>query len=167
MAPDTQARPLTLGGEFAKRISQLGISRREFVKRSGISRQTLHKIEHEGHTDLWEQTYAQLDTSLYWSPGTAKALAQGTLRDMSEADALTQVDRASAYKWRIVERMQSMSLDELERMVAIMEGEHLGTKPDVMISTDQVIAIVEAKVAERLRAITQMTDSESPPDGRQ
>lgn len=150
MGPNISESKLTLGGEFTKRLDQLNISRREFVRRSGISRQTLHKIEHEGHVDLWEQTYSQLDEALYWVPGTAKGLARGTLETIEQADALTQVDRESAYRWRIVERITSMSLEELERLVAMMESEKLGTRPDFMLSSDDVISIVEAKLAERL-----------------
>ena len=142
---------LSLGEEFARRIDQLGISRREFVRRSGISRQTLHKIEHEGHVDLWEQTYGQLDEALKWSPGTAKALARGELHSMDERDALSLLDREGAYRWAVVERIHSMSLASLEKLVAMMEGEQLGTRPDVLLTTDEVIRIVEIKVSEALR----------------
>lgn len=154
MGPDTETEALTLGGEFAKRLAILGYSRREFVRRSGISRQTLHKIEHEGHTDLWDQTYAQLDEHLMWAPGTARGLAHGTITQMASSDALSLVERESAYRWQIVERIQSMSLDQLERLVAVIEGENLGTKPDVMLSSDHIIALVEAKITERLRSLT-------------
>lgn len=145
MAPgQAQARSI-LGVELAKRLKQLGISRREFVTRSGVSRQTLHKIEHEGHTDLRDQTYAALDEYLYWVPGTAVALAAGDVSAVESADALTRTDRESAYRWRIVERLQSMSLSDLERMVAIMERETLGESP---ITTARHIELMERKIAQ-------------------
>lgn len=144
MAPGSESGQTQLGAELAKRLKQLGISRREFVSRSGVSRQTLHKIEHEGHTELRDQTYAALDEHLYWVPGTAVALASGDVSAAEQADALTQVDRESAYRWRIVERLQSMSLNELERMVAIMERETLGESP---ISTARHIDLMEQKIS--------------------
>lgn len=145
MAPGQTGSTSPLGVELAKRLKQLGISRREFVTRSGISRQTLHKIEHEGHTELRDITYASLDEHLYWVPGTAVALAGGDVSAVEQADALTRVDRESAYRWRIVERLQSMSLAELERMVAIMERETLGESP---ISTARHIQLMEDKIAQ-------------------
>lgn len=157
MAPGqdrTASAGSALGVELARRLKQLGISRREFVNRSGVSRQTLHKIEHEGHTVLRDQTYAALDEHLYWVPGTAVALASGDISAVEQADALTLVDRESAYRWRIVERLQSMSLDELERMVAIMEGESLGEAP---ISTARHIELME----QRLRLLESQRDGVS------
>ena len=147
MAPpqtDSESAGTALGRELAKRLRQLGISRREFVNRSGVSRQTLLKIELEGHTVLRDQTYAALDEHLYWVPGTAVALASGDISAVEQADALTTVDRESAYRWRIVERLQTMSLDELERMVAMMEGESLGEAP---ISTARHIQLMEQTLA--------------------
>lgn len=149
MAPGNESGQTQLGAELAKRLKQLGISRREFVSRSGISRQTLHKIEHEGHTELRDLTYALLDEHLYWVPGTAVALASGDISAAEQADALTLVDRESAYRWRIVERLQSMSLQELERMVAIMERETLGESP---VSTARHIELMEQRIAAHERA---------------
>ena len=145
MAPGQTHAASPLGAELARRLKQLGISRREFVSRSGVSRQTLHKIEHEGHTELRDQTYAALDEHLYWVPGTAVALAHGDISAVEQADALTRVDRESAYRWRIVERLSSMSLDDLERMVAIMERETLGESP---ISTARHIELMEHKITQ-------------------
>lgn len=138
MAPGQTSGQSPLGRELANRLKKLGISRREFVSRSGISRQTLHKIEHEGHHELRDQTYALLDQHLYWTPGTAYALSKGEEDAIENADALTRVDRESAYRWRIVERLSSMSLDELERMVAIMERELLG---ESMTSAQHIAAM--------------------------
>lgn len=143
MAPAITDTPTALGREFSKRLKQLGMSRREFVRRSGLSRQTLFKIENEGHTVLRDQTYAALDTYLHWVPGTAVALATGNEEAIENADALTRIDRESAYRWRIVERIQSMSLEELEQMVALMESRTLGESP---ISTQRHIELMASRI---------------------
>jgi transcriptional regulator with XRE-family HTH domain len=133
-----------LSVELTKRLKQLGYSRREFERRSGLSRQTLFKIEHEGHTDLRDDTYRTLDEHLKWVPGTALALSQGEVKAVEQADALTLADRESAYRWRIVEKIQSMSLGELETMVAIMEERTLG---EVAMSTARHIELMEQRIS--------------------
>ena len=137
-----------LAREFVKRITQLGMSRRQLTQRTGLSRQTLHNIEHEGRTDLKPATLQALDQGLYWRPGTCLALSQGDASVLDDADSIGQADKESAYRWRIVERIQRMSLGELERMVSMMEGEALGN--DVPMSTDDVIATVEANIMQRI-----------------
>jgi len=127
MAHQQAATTLSLlSVELTKRLKQLGYSRREFERRSGLSRQTLYKIEKEGHSDLRDDTYRLLDEYLKWIPGTALALAQGEVQSASGADVLTVADRESAYRWRIVEKIQGMSLAELETMIAVMEQRTLG-----------------------------------------
>lgn len=111
-----------LSRAFTERITTLGISRREFTKRSGLSRQTIHNIEKGGRTVLNAGTYAALDRGLYWRPGTALALSQDDESVLEYADQLTVVDRESATRWRIVERISSMSLAELDRLAAQMES---------------------------------------------
>jgi len=93
---------------------------------------------------LRDQTYAALDTHLHWVPGTALALASGNEDAIETADALTKTDRESAYRWRIVERIQSMSLEELEQMVALMETRTLG---ETSISTGRHIELMENRLA--------------------
>lgn len=137
-----------LAREFTRRISQLGMSRRELTKRTGLSRQTLHNIEREGRTDLKPATLQALDRGLYWRPGTCLALLAGDVSVLDSADAMLHADKESAYRWRIVERIQRMSLVELERMVSMMEGESLGDNQP--LSTDEVIARVEETVLRRI-----------------
>lgn len=141
-----------LSVEMTKRLKQLGLSRREFERRSGLSRQTLFKIEVEGHTDLRDHTYQVLDEHLKWVPGTALALSQGDARAVESADALTLADRESAYRWRIVEKIQNMSLRDLETMVALMEARTLG---EVTASTAEHLGMME----ERIKAVEGMTQS--------
>ena len=120
------------------------MSRREFERRSGLSRQTLYKIEHEGHAELRDHTYQLLDEHLKWVPGTSLALAQGEVSAIESADALTLADRESAYRWRIVEKIQSMSLSDLETMVAVMEERTLGV---VAESTSKHIELMEQRIS--------------------
>lgn len=144
MAHQQTDSPSLLSVELTRRLKQLGLSRREFERRSGLSRQTLFKIESEGHTELRDQTYRLLDEHLKWVPGTALALAQGDPGAVESADALTLADRESAYRWRIVERIQSMSLAELETLVAVWEERTLGESAG---STDRHLELMEDKIA--------------------
>lgn len=152
-----------LAEAFTRRITQLGMSRRQLTARTGLSRQTLHNIEREGRTDLKPATLQALDKGLYWRPGTCLALINGDESVLDDADATLHRDKESAYRWRIVEKIQRMSLTELERMVSIMEGEALGD--DVLHErTDDVIAAVEANVLARIEA-RLATMGESSSDG--
>src|SRR5436190_18403776 len=103
--PETTApNASVLGTEFTKRIRQLGISRRELCKRTGLSRQTLHNIEHGGRIELRPATWQALDAGLMWTPGTAHALSMGDVSVVETADAILHADKEHAYRWRIVER---------------------------------------------------------------
>lgn len=139
-----------LATEFVKRMTQLGLSRRQLTMMTGLSRQTLHNIEHGGKTDLKPHTYQAIDKALHWQPGTCLALANNDPSVLQYADELAYSEKQGAYRWRIVERIQRMSLDELERMVSLMERESLGI--DEPLSTDDVIANVERTVIARIEA---------------
>ena len=105
-----------LSQAFTKRIGQLGISRREFVRRSGLSRQTLHNIEVDCRVDLLPATLQKLDEHLQWKPGTAYALSQGDSAWLSE-DELTREERANGLRWVAFERIRYLSLEDLETLV--------------------------------------------------
>lgn len=116
-----QSSPTALAAAFTKRIKQLGLSRREVVRQSGISRQTIYNIEVTGHTDLRESTYHSLDEVLKWVPGTSRGLATGELSDAGDADLLTTADRESAFRWQIVLRIANLNSDELVRVIAFID----------------------------------------------
>jgi len=140
-----------LAHEFVNRMARLGISRRELCKRTGLSRQTLHNIEHGGKVDLRPATLSALDAGLMWQPGTTYALSMGDMTVLETADAMMHADKENSYRWRIVERISRMSLDDLERLVSIMESETLETDPDdTPLTTDDVIARVEQSVMSRI-----------------
>lgn len=111
-----------LAREFTKRIEQLGISRRELTRRVNISRQTIHHIENDNRTEMRPSTYAAIDKGLHWRPGTALALSQGNADVLAESDTMTLEDRTDATRWRIVARVYSMTLDELDRLVGMIDG---------------------------------------------
>ena len=140
-----------LAREFTRRITQLGISRRELVKRTGLSRQTLHNIEHGGRIELRPATLAALDAGLMWHPGTSFALSNGDVSVLETADASMHADREHAYRWRIVERISKMNLGDLERLVSIMESETFDTADNgEPLTTDAVISLIETSVMERI-----------------
>jgi DNA-binding XRE family transcriptional regulator len=141
----TESQTLTnLGAAFALRIEALGISRREFARVSGISRQTMHKVEHvEGHSPT-DAVLQQIDTALRWVPGTAKGLVEGSHK--------------AVIRWRVIENINSMSLEELESMCAFMEAQALGSNPDELMSTEEALSKVSAKVRD------QDSQQGKPPD---
>jgi len=106
-----------LGKAFTERLYQLGISRREFVRRSDISRQTLHHIEHDGRTALAPTTYAALDEHLKWTPGTAYALANGDDSVLKDRPLVDGNERLQALRWRAVEHLQTLTVEDLERLL--------------------------------------------------
>lgn len=144
----TEHNQTLLAREFTKRINQLGMSRRLLVKRTGLSRQTLHNIERGGRTDLKPQTLMALDAGLYWRPGTCLALAHGDESVLVDADGSGAANREDAFKWRIVERIQRMSLEELERMASQMEADDFGTEQPM--TTTDLIRTIEDNVMRRL-----------------
>lgn len=108
--------PTTLAMAFTKRLAQLGISRREFTRLTGVSRQTLHNIEVEGRTVLAPATLAALDRGCRWQPGTALALAHGDDSVLADADVWSREAKANELRWLLVERITRMSLEDLETM---------------------------------------------------
>lgn len=102
-----------LAEAFAHRIAQLGLSRREFAKRSGLSRQTIHHIENECRTDLAPSTFEALDVALRWGTGKSYALANG----LAWSDLQDDNARALELKWKMVQRLDTLSIEELEAMV--------------------------------------------------
>ena len=113
-----------LGKALTERLYQLGISRREFVRRSNISRQTLHHIEHDGRTALAPATYAALDEHLKWTAGTAYALANDNDEPLKDRPLVDGNERLRSLRWIAVEHVQRLSLEDLERL--IYEWENAG-----------------------------------------
>lgn len=137
-----------LAREFGKRLEQLGLSKREFCRRTGLSRQTLHNIEIEGRTDLLPATFNALDTGLRWNPGTALALSLGDDSVLQQPNAETRERLEGAYRWQVVERIQRMSLADLEKLVTMMEGNALGDAEP--LTTTDMMAQVESRLMEAI-----------------
>lgn len=113
--PDIDPSRTMLSQAITKRLGQLGISRRELVRKSGLSRQTIHNIEVDGRVDLAPATLAKLDEHLQWTPGTAYALAKGDSVWLDH-DALTREERANGLRWVVTERIRTLSLEDLETL---------------------------------------------------
>lgn len=144
---------LTVGLVFANRLRQLGISRRELMRRSGLSRQTLHNIEHEDRTTLKPHTMTALDKALHWHPGTMAALCQGDFTVVATADEWVAEEREGAYRWRVVQRVSRMTLEDLERLISMMDGAELGSMaeedPDErLIAMEHRLASMERRLAD-------------------
>lgn len=117
------ANKITLALALTERLATLGMSRRELCRRTGLSRQTLHKIENLNHTNLDPKTYATLDEVLYWKPGTTFALAKGDGRLLMDADILIRDEESGKLtRWELVERITKMTIDELDALVAHLDG---------------------------------------------
>lgn len=103
-----------LSQALTKRLAQLGLSRREFAARSGLSRQTIHHIEIEHRTNLAPATLQALDIGLRWVPGTAYALCHG---EPVVNEPETNEEREHAMRYLGVRHIMSMSLEDLECML--------------------------------------------------
>lgn len=143
MANMADTPPSLLAGEITKRLVQLKISRREFVRRTGLSRQTLHNVEREGVTDLWPTTFHALDLGLEWPTGTAQELAKGNASAISSV--LTIDERLAYLRNDVMQRIADMDLEKLEALVGLMEGQVFGK---VAKTTAEHIAMVEKRLAE-------------------
>ena len=109
-----------LSAALLKRLDQLGMSRRELARRAGLSRQTIHNIEHEGATSFRASTLDALDEALKWAPGTALALSLG------KGKASVIENRVEQYLCKIAVHLSRMSSEELELTLIMMEEHELG-----------------------------------------
>lgn len=117
-------RPATLlATEIQKRLSQLGMSRRELIRRINISRQTLANVEHGAYENFTDHTFSEIDKGLKWEPGTAKAFHQG---NQQARDVISPEERIENYLTQILARLAEMNVDELEREVLMLEEESVG-----------------------------------------
>ena len=66
---------IALGDVFAERRRELGILQQELAEKAGLSRSTLHTIEHGGTGVRWEKIAAvaeALDLEMAFTPKTPK-----------------------------------------------------------------------------------------------
>lgn len=66
---------IALGDVFAERRRELGILQQELAEKAGLSRSTLHTIEHGGSGVRWEKIAAvaeALDLEMTFTPKTPK-----------------------------------------------------------------------------------------------
>lgn len=130
-----------LGEQIAKRLEQLGMSRREFCRRFQISRQTMHDLEHATGKGFADSTFAAIDFGLKWNDGTAKAFHEG-IENARELMGMTMEERINAYLEAILSRLVTMTIDELEREVLMLEEEAYG-RPSTVAGSDAMVVIRE------------------------
>lgn len=134
MAPTQTTSGTLLGRMVMQRLEQLGVPRRTFCIKSGISRQTLYEIEHQGKVNLMPATLKAIDCGCYWEPGTAARYATGD--DTVDKPAEERIDE---YIRRILERLSVMTIDELERESIWLEEELFGRNSDDMADSVRLI----------------------------
>lgn len=110
-----------LGIQIADRLRQLGMSRRELSRRVQLSRQTLHLLEHEPERNFADFTFEQLDIGLKWEYGTARAFWVGEIKSRHRGENMDE--QVSAYLRKILRRLETMDIDQLEREVIFLEEE--------------------------------------------
>ena len=150
MPNQTERQALTLAGQLAGRLEQLGMSRRELSRRANLSRQTIHNIEHEGNTNLKPSTLNALDAALKWEPGTALALALG------QGDPGAIEARVNDYLCRIALHLSHMTSAQLELTLIMMEENELGKANH---TTEQFAAAVGELVKNCLDQITALREA--------
>lgn len=136
-------QPNLLGKEIGKRLEQLGMSRREFNRRFKLSRQTLHSLEHSSDKRFAESTFQQIDVGLKWPPGTAKGYYEGIANAREIVGGQTAEELIRQYLDSIVSHVYSMSLEELEREVLMLEEETFG-RP--LPTSDESLTVIRETV---------------------
>jgi transcriptional regulator with XRE-family HTH domain len=115
-----------LGVEIRKRLKQMGISGRELCKAINLSRQTLHSLEHESGRGFAPTTFEAIDRGLFWPMGTAEAYFRGVVNAKDQIGGWSVEERVSNYLQSILKHLATMTVDELEREVLILETESYG-----------------------------------------
>lgn len=138
---EAKAKVNLLGEQIANRLIQLGMSRREFCRRYQISRQTMHDLEHTTGKGFADSTFAAIDFGLKWPDGTAKAFHDG-VENARELTGPTMEERIIQYLEVILARLVTMTIDELEREVLMLEEEAYG-KPLNVAGSDAMEVIRE------------------------
>lgn len=146
--------PTTVLGEaIRKRIQQLGLSRRELAKRSGISKQTIHELEHSDK-GFSGQTLELLDAALKWEPGTSLEFWMGNPNARDGGEAIET--RVTEYLTKIIRHLATMGVDELEREVIMLEEETFGRSfPNI----EEAIPEYEARLQSLASRLTETWES--------
>jgi len=158
-----------LAKAFKERIAALGLSRRDVSIRSGLSRQTLHNIEHEGQTKFIPQTLRALEAALMWEPGTCAQLLKGidvasNTTNSAEYEKGVRMAKETILRWGIVERVSHLSLEELERFASALELEVLGINEETHGSAE-VQAFMRRSVESMNRRISDnVSGGQTPSD---
>lgn len=147
MSNDTEI----LGGKLAikvnERLDNLGMSKRELSRRTGLSRQTIHNIVNEGSTNLKPSTFDAIDTALKWDPGTSLAFALGADTPKDSEEKFRQ------YLSRIAVHLSHMSTQQLELTLIMLEENELGASN---LPTTEFTRRIGILVESCMKQITQL-----------
>jgi len=144
----TDPRATLLGLKLAKRLAQLGLSRRELSRRINISRETLNQLEHNPHKGFADSTFRALDQGLKWQAGTSRAFHSGNENARQDVGGMPVNERIQDYLEQIIKHVSAMNIDELEREVIMLEEESFGRIPARNVKTSKLVdAQIKALVA--------------------
>lgn len=135
-----------LGEMIAKRLDQLGMSRREFCRRFNVSRPTLHDLEFNREKRFAPSTFEVIDEGMKWDAGTAYAFHIG----VESSPTITIEERIEAYLEQIMARLLTMNVDELEREVLMLEEELYG-RP--LASDEESLSVIRSTVSKLLNTM--------------
>lgn len=141
MATHSDSTPSFLGNQIRNRLKQLGISRRDLARQTGLSRQTLHHLEYDSGRGFALATFDAIDQGLKWPKGTAEAYYRGVVDAKDQLGGWSVEERIENYLGSILAHLATMNVDELEREVLLLESEAYGREglPD----TDALAVIRE------------------------
>lgn len=139
MGNQAETHSSQLAERITERLDQLGMSRRELSRRTGLSRQTIHNIEKEGSTNLKPATFRALDAALHWDSGTALAFALG-----KKGDPGATKERVLHYLSQIAVHTSRMDVTQLELCLIMMEENQLGVGNN---TTEEFMRTIEEWVA--------------------
>jgi transcriptional regulator with XRE-family HTH domain len=142
MGTHREVRPSFLGEQIRNRLKQLGISRRDLARVTGLSRQTLHHLEYDSGRGFALSTFKAIDKGLKWPKGTAEAYYRGIADARDQLEGFTTEERVENYLGAILAHLATMNVDELEREVLLLEAEAYGREG--LPSADALVTIRES-----------------------
>ena len=101
----------------------------------------MHELEHAIGKGFADSTFEAIDLGLKWEPGTSRAFHQG-ITNAREVVGKSMQERVNEYLEQILSRLITMTIDELEREVIMLEEEAYG-KPLTVAGSDAMVVIRE------------------------
>lgn len=151
MATNSEVSPSFLGQQMRNRLKQLGLSRRDLARATGLSRQTLHHLEYDSERGFALSTFDSIDEGLKWPKGTAEAYYRGVVDAKDQLAGWSVEERIENYLGSILAHLATMDVDELEREVLLLESEAYGREgspnPDALAVIRETVLDMEKTMA--------------------